>query len=380
MKNYFAHTKQENLESYRKELSQQPYYNMMRGFYIFAWIVIFACQAVSAYSEYVYFTGFFSHLLTGVWLHVASVAIASVIEGFKFFLFSILFSQLYNVHGRAYLNPLALVFCLAVSSISITTSIIGGGTLGIDTAKVTSTETKHDSEISALRNEIKEIQKRNTWRGNTYIQGKDKTLLHQKESELSKAKTSKESELNQVAAQNKEQENSYRYGFASFEICYILLTLFTYYYKKRSYIEDGQASTTTSNEARPQTFTHIPSQQGVRQRYVQNLTNYAVRKDNNAVRKRKDTSTIEEDTPTNKIGFDLNAVRKEQKNVARKEVEKIVVEVPMEGKRKCKNCGNLFVYSDKKHWHCADKCRIEAWEKENKRKVYFKTKNQQSLF
>ncbi len=274
MRNYFAFSKSENLESYRKELSNQPYYTMMRGFYFFAYAVIFACQSVSAYSEYIYFTGFLSHLLTGVWLMVGSASVALVIEGFKFFLFNILFSALYNVQGRSQFSPIVFAFCLLVSSISITTSIIGGGTLGIDTAKALSTESKHDRAISALRQEITEIQKRNTWRGNTYIQGKEKVLLHAKEDELSKAKNLKENNLKEVETSNKEQELNFRYGFASFEITYILLTLFTYYYKKRSYVEEGLE--VTQQVKQPKEYTHIPTPNGQPQRYVQNATNFRI--------------------------------------------------------------------------------------------------------
>lgn len=336
---FFNYSKNENLTKFSQELSPQDYYNSYLGMFYFCLVLTFLAQILSLGSEYSYFSQVFSSSLNGVLLVGATVLFCLFIESAKYFVFGAFFKQMFLL-TRSSVNPFLLILAFCISAVSIYASIIGGGSFGIDTAKVASTESKHDSEITALRKEIAEIHQRNTWKGNTWISGKDKAVLHQKESELSKAKTAKESELQAVATQNKESELTYRYWFGAFELVFVLCTWFVYYFKKRTAIESKAGAeavpTDSENESQVQKigFSQVPN------------------------------STIA--PQVNKVGFSFgNNTSKNNDNGECNTVNVVMLNID---EKQCLHCGTKF---NKKHWnakYCGEECRISAWEKKTGKK------------
>jgi hypothetical protein len=198
---FFNYSKNENITKFSAELSPQDYYNSYFGMWCFCAVLAFSAQILSLGSAYSYFSQVFSSSLGGVLCMGASVLFCLFVETAKYFVFGAFFKQMFLL-TKSQINPFLLVLALSISAVSVYASILGGGSLGIDSKKVVITESKHDAEIAVLRKEISEIHKRNTWKGNTYIASKDKQLLHTKETELSKAKQQKEDELKQVAREN----------------------------------------------------------------------------------------------------------------------------------------------------------------------------------
>ncbi len=343
MTKYFIYTKNEFLEKTAEQLSPKAFYESYLALYWFCLVLAFIAQVLSFGSEYIYFQGLFSSTFNSFLLIGVTALFCLLLETAKFFLAGAFFKQLFLLKKSSF-NPFLLVLALVISAVSIYASVVGGGKFGIDTAKVINVESKHDKEISVLRNEIDAIHKRNSWKGNVYIAGKDKELLHKKEEELSKLKKAKEKDLQVVAQENANKEVAYRYGFASFELIFIIATLFVYYFKRRSYIENLASDDNGEN--------HLPAKVGI--------------------------STIPNSTlapnSISKIGFQIPTtlkVNNGEGNTVKVEREYVQLNV---NKRVCKHCGKVFTF---KHWnatYCGEKCKIEAWELRTGKKFYKKGK------
>jgi hypothetical protein len=337
---FFNYSKAENLQKFSQSLTPQDYYNTYLGMYWFAIVLTKIAQALSGASEFAYFQTVFSASLNGLLLIGATVLFCLLIEVSKFFIVGAFFKEMFLLK-RSHANPFLLLLALLISGVSIYASVIGGGSFGIDTAKVSSTESKHDGEISTLRNDIKAIEKRNSWKGNTYISGKEKALLHAKEQELSKAKQAKESELQQVQMENASNENAYRYWFASFEVIFLLATIFGYYFEKRSSVECTDIGTiqtidNDSEQVQKVGFSSIPN------------------------------STIAPNNTGQKIGFSFGNSENRIANIVSEN------RVPSEGNRICKHCNKSYTYKHHKQVYCSNECRNESWEQRTGKKLNFK--------
>ncbi|MCU0393782.1 MAG: hypothetical protein MUE81_21935 [Thermoflexibacter sp.] len=367
MKNkFFNYSKNENIAKFSAELSPQDYYNSYLGMWYFCLVLTFLAQMLSLGSEYSYFSQVFSSSLSGALLILATVLFCLFIEASKYFVFGAFFKQMFLL-TKSSINPFLLVLGILISGVSIYASVMGGGTFGIDTAKIVSTESKHDSEITTLRKEIAELHKRNTWKGNTYIQGKDKQLLHTKEAELSKAKQQKEGELKQVEAKNKESELTYRYWFGAFELVFVVCTWFVYYFKKRTTIECAKEVPLDSQDEKD-----VPTKIG-----FSAVPNSTIAPNSQKVGFQFGMNTFGQDTP--KSGELANPttlkVNGEGNNLESsglppntlKVVEKEYIQLGT-NERICKHCNSKFTF---KHWnatYCGEKCKIDAWEKKTGKK------------
>ena len=352
---FFNYSKNENIQKFSNELSPQDYYNSYLGLWYFCLVLTFLAQILSLGSEYAYFQSVFSSSLSGVLLIGATVLFCLFIESAKYFVFGAFFKEMFLL-TKASVNPFLLALSLLISAVSVYASIIGGGSFGIDTAKVVTTESKHDKEIQAVRSEIAEIHKRNSWKGNTYIAGKDKALLHTKESELSKVKQQKESDLQAVETKNKEQETVYRYWFGSFELVFVLCTWFVYYFKKRTAIECTYAVQEIDNQENEKPtkigFSTVPNSTIAPNSQVQKVG-----------------FQFGSNTPTLKVNGEGNNL---ESNTVKVEKEYILLK---ENERVCKHCSKVFTY---KHWnatYCGEKCKIEAWEQRTGKKFNKKKGN-----
>ncbi len=346
MSKYFSYTKNEFLANAGEQLSPKAFYESYLALYWFCVVLALIAQALSFGSEYNYFQSVFSPSLTNTYLLIGATALfCLLLETAKFFVAGAFFKQLFLLK-KASLNPFLLILALFISAVSIYASVVGGGKLGINQDKVIDIASKHDKEIQTLRTDIEAIHKRNTWKGNVYIAGKDKELLHQKERELSLAKQQKEKDLQAVAQENASKEITYRYGFASFEFAFLIATLFVYYFKRRSCIENlTSESNSESSQPAKVGFSTIPN------------------------------STFAPNNQSPKIGFQIPLNNSESNTVKVESTVKVEKEYIQLGvnERVCKLCGKVFTF---KHWnatYCGEKCKIEAWElrtgkKFNKRK------------
>jgi branched-subunit amino acid transport protein AzlD len=332
-------TKDRNISSYEKELSPTDFYTANYGFFLFAFALSLVCQLFSAYSE----TNFFMNdMLEGTFEGIILVIISAflalfVIEIAKFFVFKSLLKNYYTVKGEKKLSPTLLIIAIILSCVSIYISVIGGGKMGIDKTKIVATEVKYNDEITQIRTEIKEIQNRNTWKGNTWLPAKEKNLLLAKEKELSNLKSQKNISLSNIDKENQAKELQYRWWFGCFELVYVIATIFVYYFKQRSVVERGLV---------------VEGDNGLSQIGF------------NQVKTPNQANTTQ---PQSKIGFQFGQIDSNENSIVRTEDFPLIETkiVYMEGYRECKHCNKSFLYNHKKHIYCSDACKLANWIKNN---------------
>lgn len=339
MANFSAYTKSENIANYTSELAPQDFYNSYILLSHFCKVLFIVAQLLSLGSEYVFFESAFSSNLSGVLLIVVTGLICLLIEVAKYFIFGAFFKALFLLKNANF-NIFLFAIAVSLSAISVYASVLGGGSFGIDTQKVATTETKHDAEISSLRAEITDIKKRNTWKNQTYITGKEKALLHAKEQELTQAKQGKQSELTKVETKNAEQETLYRYWFGGFEVVFILATLFVYYFKKRSAVE-----CTVDILA-------VPTDNSISQ--VQSI-GYSIPQGTSA-------------PSSKKVGFTFGSNTNNENGITKMVNENSV----SSGNRICKHCNSAYTYKHHKQMYCSSDCKVNAWEQRTGKKLNFK--------
>jgi hypothetical protein len=306
-------------------LSARPYYDSRRGLFWFAYLTAFACQAASAASSWRYVEGLLAVKLSGPALVAATAAGLLLVECAKFHVFKALFADLFRLSGPKLGLGLAGA-ALAVSAVSVWASVQGGGSLAVDPRAVGRAAAPHQSEVAALRSEIADIQRRNTWKGSTYIAGADKKLLHQKEGQLAAAMAGRDGATE--AAQEKERAavDAYRYAFGGFEALFLLCTLFVWHFRKRVAVEAGSGPPP-------------PTVDGER-----NTVNVGA-------------VAVPGPRPARSIGFTFGWQRQGPGGTVN------VGTVNVGKEKACEHCGAAFV---KKHWnarYCSDACRVAAWEK-----------------
>lgn len=232
---------------YVHELQARPFYKEYRLLFLLCYGMAFLAQIASAISSYHFFASLLSHKLWGLGLIIATVILLLSIEALKYVLVNKSFAKLFALHPQ---RPFVLLFLAAtLSLLSMYASIVGGGNLGIDVTKTTQTTQDFDREIAVIRQEIQAILHRNSWKGSTYLAGKDKNLLHNKELELTQLKQNKEKALTDLAQYNAQIQTSYQIGFGIFECLFVLCSIFIWYYQKRSAVD--YLATESSN--------HIPT-------------------------------------------------------------------------------------------------------------------------
>jgi hypothetical protein len=211
-------------------LSQKSYLENYSLLYYTALFFAFISQLATAVSSYTFFADLLAIKLNPTLLPFAVAILLLLIEVLKYVSFNKGLEGVFALPQR--INYVLLVFAILLSAGSMYASIIGGGSFGIDTKRIISTETKFDGEIATLRNEIAEIHKRNTWKGSTYLGKKEKKLVYLKEEELSNLKLQKEQSLADAAADNQTAATQYQFGFAFFDALFLLCTLYVWYFRK----------------------------------------------------------------------------------------------------------------------------------------------------
>jgi hypothetical protein len=221
-----------------------------------------------------------------------------------------------------------LLFASFLCIVSMYASIVGGGNLGIDKERIVSTNRLYDKEIVSIKDEIKSIVARNTWKGSTWFKPADEKLLHQKESFLSSVLAKKEKELNQIDNDNVQQATTYRFAFAFFDCLFIACTVFVWSFKRNVVIEYKAMNMESFQDVEPQ---------------KESFQFEAVQKE--PIQKESDEMQV-----AAKIGF----------NVPKTENSK-----NMGYNRICVNCGTKFFTMVGKKEYCKDACRLKAFNKRN---------------
>lgn len=353
-KNNFADFAQTtNTLQFVEQLQPKTYYETYKDLYFGAKFFAVMAQIATAISSYTFFADLFQTKITNQYLLVSSVVVVlAIIETMKYLTLNKALLSIFSLPAKP--NYILLSFAMMLSICSIYASVIGGGNLGIDNVKVETVKSEFDNEIATLRTEITDIQKRNSYKGNTYISGKDKKLLHQKENDLKALQGAKTSELNKVHNINENNANTFKIGFGLFDVLFLLCSLYVWNFKKLVAIENLASE-----------LPCVDSKQIAIEK-VENLGNQNIASANSAIPNQQ-----------NKIGFhyDYTHLKKQAANEnlvindENKEID-IITKIVNENRITkivsseivCLHCANSYVKNHHKQKYCSDNCRIAAWE------------------
>jgi hypothetical protein len=371
-KNNFADfTQTTNTLEFVAQLQPKTYYETYKELYFGAKFFAVLAQLATAISSYSFFADLFAAKITNEYALIFCVCVVLVIiEVMKFLTLNKALLGLFSLPAKP--NYVLLAFALVISLCSIYASVIGGGKLGIDNEQVVTVKSEFDTEIAVLRTEIRDIQKRNSYKGNTYIAGKEKKLLHQKESNLTALQAKKDSELTKVYAANETNANTFKIGFGLFDLFFLLCSLYVWYFTKLVAIE---SLATEQDNAQDKIIAIENTNVG-----SQNAPNENVNTQINAIPNQQ-----------NKIGFQYDFTHLKNKSAAdatpnldlktendlstsvvnTNHVNTNVVDTSIilgNGNRICLHCQGVFTYKTNNHKYCNDTCRISNWELRTGRK------------
>ena len=351
----------EQLGKFAAELQPKSYHTTYKNTYLFAVCMSYFSQLASLVSSYSYFYKLFTTSLQHLSLVMGvTMLVLVVLEVAKRTLTKLVATNYFALQQKLLVLPLLVVSF--ISLVSMYASVVGGGTLGVDTKKVTTTESKFDRELAVLRTEIAQIQARNTYKGQTYLPKKEKALVHQKEKEVATLKEQKASELATVHTENEHYAQTYQYGFAGIELLFFGCMYFIFQYKRKSVLENmlhecAENQPTPLSLGKNEQLTNELAQEDHAQ-------SHAIPNQSAKIGFQYDFTHLKNATPTSENS--INDIHKES-------------EATYENRtyytRKCLHCGNDFLHNHKKQKYCADKCRVAAWEAKTKRTLKFKPKN-----
>lgn len=341
------------------QLSARPYYESRKGLFFFCVILAFVCQVASAVSSYSFFAALAAVKLTGYYLIAATVCILLILEAAKYYLFNAFFADLFRLTGTK-TDFGILIPALIVSVVSIYASIAGGAELATDHSAELAVESRFEARKNAIREEIKAITARNTWKGQTWLPKADKALLLQKEKQLQAETEAEQAEKQQAREKNETNAAAYRYGFAGFEVLFIAATLFVWFFRKRVAVEAEAATGTATPTARnAQAFAPDPQQ----------INPY----------------TTDRPRKANPIGFQFawqQPKQQPQEEPAPDAMSNNAMRTVPKGWQQgtCEHCGNPFTKRTTWHKYCKTECKIAAWEARTGKEFKPKSKKQLDLF
>jgi hypothetical protein len=330
-KNNFADFAQTtNSLQFVKQLQPKTYYETYKDLYYAAIVFSVLAQIATAISSYAFFVDLFAPKIQNpIMLVCVVVVVLAIIETMKYIALNKALLGLFSLPKKE--NYVLLAFALLLSLCSVYASVVGGGNLGIDMQKVVTVKSKFDTEIAVLRSEIAAIQNRNTYKGNTYISGKDKTLLHTKETQIQALQAKKDNELIKVSQANENNANTFKIGFGLFDLLFLLCTLYAWNFRKLVALE-----TLVSVEILPNVPNRATAQQA----------EPAIIGNQNAIPNQQ-----------NKIGFDYDFTHLKSKTANENHNEN-----HNENRITCLHCGIVYVKKHHKQKYCCENCRIAAWE------------------
>jgi len=192
-----------NALNYVELLGKKTYQENNELIYFTALFFGVISQFATAVSSYSFFAEILAIKLSPTLLPFAVVLLLLLIEILKYVSIHKGLEGFFALPQRT--NKALLVLAVLLCSISMYASILGGGNFGIDSQKITNTETAFNTEIAGLQADIQAITNRNTWKGQTYLSKKEKNLVYAKENEITKLKAAKENKLQIVFEENKTQ-------------------------------------------------------------------------------------------------------------------------------------------------------------------------------
>ena len=324
-----------NKAAYYDALGNQNYYRRNRPFYLLCVFLAVAAQGAAAFSSYAFINAWVSIKVTNVdFALMLTVALLLTIEVAKYFSVHSVFESKFSL-AKPPINYVGLIIAVIVSVFSMFASVKGGGSLGIDEKKVVSAKSDFDTHISQVREEIADIKKRNTWKGNTYIAGKDKALLLSKEAALAGLREKKDISLGKIEAENAQSESAFQYAFLTIEVLFFLFTFFQFNYKYNCAIEFEREKEENATQEVTNPVTTLVSNLGMTQPVSGNGT-----------------------PQQKKIGFSFGGVQAPTSIVT-----SVVNEVALkDGNRNCLHCGSVYEYKIINQKYCSEKCRVEAWQ------------------
>lgn len=354
-----TYTSVETVETFHKELSTKPYYVRYKELFYLCVFLSLAAQNASLISSYAYFEGVFSVAIKNPYLLVLVVATFLItVEVLKRMLLNTSLQSWFGL--QRVFSPLPTLFAAFLSVLSMYASVIGGGSLGVDTKKevitgitgqnnVDSLAKVYDTEIAVIRTEIQDIKQRNSYKGTTYIAGKDKALLLSKEQRLATLQAAKDNdilsqkrqaakELEMVREENQTNKEVYQYWFLGFELLFLACMTFMYDYKRKAVLEN----LLTDNENRNTII-------------VSNAT------EPNQQNTIATTEPLPQPTQPQRIGFIFGKQPSKEHlpNDNRNENRNTIL---VNDNRVCLHCKKEYTYKHHKQLYCTENCRVLAWE------------------
>jgi hypothetical protein len=358
----------EKIETFHKELSTKPYYARYKELFYLCVFLSLAAQNASIISSYAYFEGVFGVAIKNPYLLVLAVATFLVtIEALKRILLN---NSLQSWYGLQRLfAPIPTLFAIILSVLSMYASTIGGGSLGVDTKKevitgvtgqsnIDSLAKVYDTEIGVIRSEIQDIKHRNSFRGATYIAGRDKALLLGKEQRLATLQGAKEQDilsqkqqaamdLETVRKENQANKQVYQYWFLGFELLFLACMTFVYDYKRKVVLETlltDNSPTTAKVDGK-----------------------IDVIEDTNTI---TPPAPLQQSTQPQRIGFIFGKqTAKEHLPTNDNRNENSNTIIVNENRRVCLHCQNEYTYKHHKQLYCTENCRVLAWEQRTGKKL-----------
>ena len=244
---YKEKIKSRTVQSWADDLNPKGYYADNLELYYFAISFSIICQILTIYSSF----NFVLSIVGNIYFTSFILVLAEVV---KFILFRSIFKA-YFIDPKN-VNILFLAVALLICSLSIFASVTGAEQIGNDKTQLVSienamrsnalnAENAFRSESEVLKNSISDIKKRNTWQGSTYIVGKDKAILEraemrliqlseEKRNALNKIETDKRNELLKKENELKNNGTRYKIAFAFFDLVFIVLSYYVWYFRSRS--------------------------------------------------------------------------------------------------------------------------------------------------
>lgn len=264
---YKEKIKSRTVQSWADDLQHKGYYSDNIELYYFSISFSIVCQVLTIYSS-------FNFVYSFVQNYYFTSFVLVLVEVLKFVLFKSIFKA-YFINPKN-VNLLFLSIALLICALSIFASVTGAERIGNDKTQLITIENAmrsnalnvdnaFRSESETLKNSISDIKKRNTWQGNTYIVGKDKAILERaemrliqlsedKRNALSKIETDKRNELSKKENELSQNGTRYKLAFAFFDLFFIALTYYIWYFKSRSvheYKESEQLDFSNNVEVKP---------------------------------------------------------------------------------------------------------------------------------
>lgn len=366
--NFAAFTQTTKTLQFVEQLQPKTYYETYKDLYFGAIFFSVLAQIATAVSSYSFFADLFAPKITNEYLLIFSVCvILAIIETLKYLTLNKALLSVFSLPSKP--NYILLSFALILSIVSIYASVFGGGNLGIDTQKVTTVKSEFDTEIATLRTEINDIAKRNSYKGNTYITGKDKKLLHSKETTLQALQAKKDSELNKVHSINENNANTFKIGFGCFDLLFILCSLYVWNFKKLVSIESlaNELPTVDSKQIAIENTNNLGNQivSGANNSIPQQTNRIGFHYDFTHLKKQavnelpneKPNEIESNNVHQNELPNEIKEIDNITKIVNENRITKIVGSDII-----CLHCGNAYVKNHHKQKYCNENCRIASWE------------------